>query len=734
MNKLVSKNPVQRFKQGRKIVKAQEGLDTGTLNGRKVTKKGGIWTYDDTNSPIAGIDNKKVITGTGTKKKVSRTRLFPEEVDKNYTHNYLELLRKGYRPNKNGGLKESVKEKTSKTVSNTPYTRNTEYNSQYGLAGDIQRDWRGTKGVIADNDLKLLQEMGFQIQDQKNAAREAQQFIRDNGLGQYNVALDNAWGSQSSNALNSVYQMWKAKKEADVAAESLRPKSTSSPTIQLPQAPVMQRQAISDYSNYASNLKSALGNNNNFQGLSNLVWKEYADDDNSFAANFSRDMRTRFKNYNTQQSWLDNQAAIEKLLNISGRYRGSRSGDYGDLARSQASWAGKYNQGINKQNQEALNNYDALINRYKRAIGGYKIGGQLVSRNPVKRFKQKKFQVSGPVTTLKTGGNIPKYQEGNYIVKKGDTLSKIAKEKRMTLQQLLSLNKNIKDPNRIDIGQQIITQKITPKKVIKKAVKKPIKIKSAQQSASVAPLLSSAASNIKNWANNVYSGLTKMFTSDSQEYVDSKNKDLQAVLDHSAQLNNGYTYKYLDRTNNEIKWIRNGKVVDSAGIVSGVNDKSDGYTPLSKDSKGRPLYDRSLNLSSTPAGVFVLSKPRSGAAYDKGSLMYHLIEAKGDNKQGRYTNVAFHHAPESRKSQMSKGIKKLSFGCIYGDCDESQQKIDKNINQGDTIYSQPVEPGNYLYEENGKIKPHYTSTSPYASGKIFGQEFNLNNVRYNTGY
>jgi hypothetical protein len=79
----------------------------------------------------------------------------------------------------------------------------------------------------------------------------------------------------------------------------------------------------------------------------------------------------------------------------------------------------------------------------------------------------------------------------------------------------LSLNKNIKDPNRIDIGQQIITQKITPKKVIKKAVKKPIKIKSAQQSASVAPLLSSAASNIKNWANNVYSGLTKVFTSDS---------------------------------------------------------------------------------------------------------------------------------------------------------------------------------------------------------------------------
>jgi hypothetical protein len=37
-------------------------------------------------------------------------------------------------------------------------------------------------------------------------------------------------------------------------------------------------------------------------------------------------------------------------LNISGRYRGSRSGDFGDIARSQASWAGGYNYNIDKQN------------------------------------------------------------------------------------------------------------------------------------------------------------------------------------------------------------------------------------------------------------------------------------------------------------------------------------------------------------------------------------------------
>jgi hypothetical protein len=45
-----------------------------------------------------------------------------------------------------------------------------------------------------------------------------------------------------------------------------------------------------------------------------------------------------------------------------------------------------------------------------------------------------------------------------------------------------------------------------------------------------------------------------------------------------------------------------------------------------------------------------------------------------------------------------------------------------------------VEEGNYLYEKEGKIRPFYVSTSPHMRGTIWGQEYNLNNVRYNTGY
>ncbi|MCM1542824.1 MAG: LysM peptidoglycan-binding domain-containing protein [Blautia sp.] len=44
---------------------------------------------------------------------------------------------------------------------------------------------------------------------------------------------------------------------------------------------------------------------------------------------------------------------------------------------------------------------------------------------------------------------------GTYEVKSGDSLSRIAKENNMTLQQLLAKNPQIKDPNKIVVGQKI---------------------------------------------------------------------------------------------------------------------------------------------------------------------------------------------------------------------------------------------------------------------------------------
>ena len=54
---------------------------------------------------------------------------------------------------------------------------------------------------------------------------------------------------------------------------------------------------------------------------------------------FAKDLRERFGQDVSQ--W--DQAAVEGALNVSGRYRGGRSGDFGDMARSMQDWAAKKN-------------------------------------------------------------------------------------------------------------------------------------------------------------------------------------------------------------------------------------------------------------------------------------------------------------------------------------------------------------------------------------------------------
>jgi hypothetical protein len=49
-------NEIERFKKSRMIPKGHNGLNTGTLNGRKVTYKGMGWVYDDTGERVAGRD------------------------------------------------------------------------------------------------------------------------------------------------------------------------------------------------------------------------------------------------------------------------------------------------------------------------------------------------------------------------------------------------------------------------------------------------------------------------------------------------------------------------------------------------------------------------------------------------------------------------------------------------------------------------------------------------------
>jgi LysM repeat protein len=66
-----------------------------------------------------------------------------------------------------------------------------------------------------------------------------------------------------------------------------------------------------------------------------------------------------------------------------------------------------------------------------------------------------------------TGAKLASGDEKTYKIKSGDTLSQIAKKQGTTLGKLLKANPNIKDPNKIRVGQKIkISKKVKPRKSV----------------------------------------------------------------------------------------------------------------------------------------------------------------------------------------------------------------------------------------------------------------------------
>lgn len=72
----------------------------------------------------------------------------------------------------------------------------------------------------------------------------------------------------------------------------------------------------------------------------------------------------------------------------------------------------------------------------------------------VKAAIEAELKALGGNTTSKPSSSASKASGGTYTVKKGDTLSTIAKEHGVGVANLQSWN-NIKDPNKITVGQKL---------------------------------------------------------------------------------------------------------------------------------------------------------------------------------------------------------------------------------------------------------------------------------------
>lgn len=335
MQKLVSKNPIQRFKQGKKILKAQFGLGVPTTYnsfGQYIQKSFDNF-YDNKlmeqrrkekqqQQKQQSSTNKEIIPLGGIQKLVS-----------NHEHNIALSRMKNSNKLQPSSTKQTIKSKP-----------------RSGWSYGFDRSKEGI-GDIATMQRKLKAE-GYYAADENS---------RDDGK----------WGQSTENA----YKRYLAKQKAmELPPEVKVPTvpSVSSPTI-TPEQSKLNRSVISapiHLNGLPKVLKENLGKNNNYNGLVNLIWGE--NDPNHILGGFSSDIKNMFSQYKTKQDWLDNQSAIEKALNISGRYRGTRGGDFGDLIRALATYNG-------------IKDYE--VDKFNNSLK-HKSGGQLVSRNPIVRFKQ----------------------------------------------------------------------------------------------------------------------------------------------------------------------------------------------------------------------------------------------------------------------------------------------------------------------------------------------------------
>ena len=74
---------------------------------------------------------------------------------------------------------------------------------------------------------------------------------------------------------------------------------------------------------------------------------------------------------------------------------------------------------------------------------------------PLLTKKEKAAIALGLIGTAGTGYGLYQLNTKSHSVKSGDTLSQLAKKNNITLKKLLEANPDIKDPNKIRVGQKI---------------------------------------------------------------------------------------------------------------------------------------------------------------------------------------------------------------------------------------------------------------------------------------
>lgn len=392
MKNLITKNVIQRFKQGQKILRFQGG--GLTYHGQKVRP-----VYDNS------VGSRDMYYIPGIEQKISRAQLDKGLTEKNSFTSGRQYFR-GADGNlyNDKGQKITIKSKPVSLIGKkTDISKARGYKTRSGetnYAVRIGGKWYYTnnKGVIqnempnnyisADGQFNFNNgKFSWNIPEKEETnpktplrtpVRDSNRYISTLGdIDAYKNSLATE-GLADRDAVKAFQEklgvvadgIWGKNTEAAYQAMLAKNKEPI-PTLTQPiqqYVPSLGYRTNFDYTGSNSNIRD-LGFND-YTTMVNFI-------NNNPDNQFSRDMIQRFGNTNT---WDQNN--VESALNVSGKYRSGRGGDFSDIMKSQAAWAGTQN-GTYDRNQNFWNNLKVINGRLLFKQGG------LISKNPVKRFKTK---------------------------------------------------------------------------------------------------------------------------------------------------------------------------------------------------------------------------------------------------------------------------------------------------------------------------------------------------------
>ena len=330
MNKLVSRNPVQRFKQGSKVRKMQQASGGGlTLfsnkNGKFYT---GNKTAKGTPYDLKEITPEKVINRNGsTIYKIG---------DKWYNQNGQRIAVTFTTPT------AKVTEDTGGSGS-TGSTGSTSF-YQFGKMGG----WNRSMGSSIDQDsLNMIKEMGMEGKSAQDIQNEINRVFGSNA-----VKVDNKWGNRSRAGLQALYERWKSLQPTTTETKpAITQPSITQPSItRTPEFQERLRQQFIKEETPEQQTDRAIVNN-----VDNLQFRRNGNYNKSQLRDYMRSFGLNPYDFKGSERkalrlWLNGQSNDNSLL--TGKLR------------------------------------DLFVTPYV-----YKQGGQLPPRNIVERFKQRNFRL-----------------------------------------------------------------------------------------------------------------------------------------------------------------------------------------------------------------------------------------------------------------------------------------------------------------------------------------------------